>query len=237
MGVMAYAMQLYFDFYGYSLMATGLGLCFGFEFPDNFDKPYHAISVQSFWNRWHVSLGQWIRLYVFLPLATRWRKKPFGISAAIFLTLVLIGLWHGPKVNYLWMGAWFGAWMVLEQRFPLPERWRHRIGWPLTAFAVLFGWVLLRASDMSEAWRVLRALASFSSFSFADASVAAPSPLALCLCATGLAYVLIVEKALDLRKVADATSWTKAIAGAALAALSLLLAYSEPTIPFLYFAF
>jgi len=112
----AYMLQIYFDFSGYSDMAIGLGRMFGFHFPENFNYPYIATSITDFWRRWHMSLGTWFRDYVYIPLGGN-RRKPLRVLLNILIVWFLTGLWHGANWNYVLWGLYFGCVLILEKLF------------------------------------------------------------------------------------------------------------------------
>ena len=148
MYAIAFALNIYFDFSGYSDMAIGLGRVFGFRFIENFNYPYMSKSISEFWRRWHMSLGSWFRDYVYIPLGGN-RVK---LGRWVFNTLVvwmLTGLWHGASWNFVLWGLLYAALLMFEKFVPaikkLPTVLRH----VYTLFAVLLGWVLFNAEDMS----------------------------------------------------------------------------------------
>ncbi len=113
-GVFGYAFQIYFDFSGYSDMAIGLGLMFGFEFAKNFDSPYKSQSITEFWRRWHISLSTWLRDYLYIPLGGN-RKGEVRTYLNLMVVMLLGGFWHGASWNFLVWGAIFGVWLALER--------------------------------------------------------------------------------------------------------------------------
>ena len=148
MYAIAFALNIYFDFSGYSDMAIGLGRVFGFHFIENFNYPYMSKSISEFWRRWHMSLGSWFRDYVYIPLGGN-RVK---LGRWVFNTLavwMLTGLWHGASWNFVLWGLLYAALLMFEKFVPaikkLPTVLRH----VYTLFAVLLGWVLFNAEDMS----------------------------------------------------------------------------------------
>ncbi|MDM7483041.1 MAG: MBOAT family protein [Halomonas sp.] len=154
LGTFAYGMQLFFDFAGYSAMAIGIGRMLGFQFPENFDAPYIARSIQEFWRRWHMTLGSWLRDYLYIPLGGN-RGAPWRVYLNLMLIMAISGLWHGAdSLNFLFWGLLHGAAMVV-QRF-----WeRHHgpklpplLAWALTMLFVFSAWVLFRAPDLASAW-------------------------------------------------------------------------------------
>jgi alginate O-acetyltransferase complex protein AlgI len=160
-GVVAYAFQIYFDFSGYSDMAIGLGLMFGFVFAKNFDMPYRSASITEFWRRWHISLSSWLRDYLYIPLGGNRRGTVrTGINLAI--VMLLGGLWHGAAWTFVVWGAWHGVWLMVE-RCNGKRSLYHRAPRPaqiaLTFLIVNVGWVLFRAPDFPSALAILRVLA------------------------------------------------------------------------------
>lgn len=156
LGALAYALQIYYDFAGYSNMAIGLGRLFGFHFPVNFNFPYAASSITDFWRRWHMSLSAWFRDYVYIPLggnrAGRWKT-----IRNLFLVFLMTGIWHGANWTFLVWGLWHGILLIVEKTgFPT-----HLPGWMMrswTLLAVLVGWVFFRSNNLTEAAGYLRCM-------------------------------------------------------------------------------
>ena len=164
LGVLAYTIQIYFDFSGYSDMAIGLGLILGFHFPENFDRPYSAVSVTDFWRRWHITLSRWFRDYVYIPLggSRGGRRTTYGALLTVFL---LTGLWHGAAWTFVAWGLYHGALLVVErvtgQRALDGEVRRVPLRRAAVFLAVVLGWVLFRADDLGHAGEVYAAMFSF----------------------------------------------------------------------------
>ena len=160
LGAVAYALQIYFDFSGYSDMAIGLGGMFGFSYPENFDAPYTAVTARDFWRRWHMTLSGWFRDYVYIPLGgsrvSRGRHL-FNLMAVFLLT----GLWHGAGASFLVWGLYWGLLCCAEAALELrpsghpPVRVMQRV---CTLLLILLGWVLFRADTPPEALRYLRGM-------------------------------------------------------------------------------
>ncbi len=150
----AYALQVYFDFSGYSDLAIGMAKILGFELPENFDAPYRATSVAEFWRRWHMTLSNWVRDYLFFPLSLRAGRRMALRYAALIVAMTLVGLWHGASYNFVAWGALHGAALALgawwsRHRPTGPEsRWRDAVAWLGTAHFVIASWVLFRAKDL-----------------------------------------------------------------------------------------
>ena len=152
-GLVAYSFQIYYDFSGYSDMAIGLGLFFGFVFPKNFDSPYRSRSVTEFWRRWHLSLSTWLRDYLYIPLGGN-QRGPRRTYVNLAATMLLGGLWHGASWNFVAWGALHGAALTLE-RAVTPERLYGRLPGSLRT-AIVFGfvtlaWIPFRAKDFPSA--------------------------------------------------------------------------------------
>ncbi|KOS69085.1 alginate regulatory protein [Lysinibacillus contaminans] len=143
LGIIAFAFQIYFDFSGYSDMAIGLGLMFGFRFNENFNKPYIAQSITDFWRRWHISLGSWFREYVYIPLGGNRRGLAIQMRN-ILIVWMLTGFWHGASWNFILWGLYFGVILIFEKWWGLSllqraPRWiRHFYA----IILILIGWVL-----------------------------------------------------------------------------------------------
>ena len=165
---LAYTMQLYFDFSGYSDMAIGLASMLGMRIPYNFNSPYKAQSLIDFWRRWHMMLSRFLRDYLYIPLGGNRRGEPRRYIN-IFITMVLGGIWHGAGWTYVLWGAWHGCWLMLNHVtrslrphsgfLPYIPRRVSAVGsWAVTFFLVCIGWVIFRASSVSSAVRVLTSM-------------------------------------------------------------------------------
>lgn len=151
-GAIAYAMQIYFDFGGYSDMAIGLGKMLGFEFVKNFDYPYISKSITEFWRRWHISLSTWFREYVYIPLGGNRVAKSKHIRN-ILIVWVLTGFWHGAAWNFMFWGLYYAAWLLLEKYFLASKIQKlPPVVQQIYAFViVVFGWVLFASPTLGSA--------------------------------------------------------------------------------------
>ncbi|WP_438432610.1 MBOAT family O-acyltransferase [Gorillibacterium sp. sgz500922] len=160
LGLVAFAFQIYFDFSGYSDMAIGLGLMFGFRFRENFNKPYAATSITDFWRRWHISLSSWFRDYVYIPLGGNRRGLPRQLLNLLVVWL-LTGLWHGASWNFVLWGLYFGLILMFEKTgglkllAKLPPILQHAYA----ILLILIGWVFFAFPDFSDMWGYIQALA------------------------------------------------------------------------------
>ena len=159
LGALAFGLQLYFDFSGYSDMAIGLGKMLGFSFPENFNYPYISRSVTEFWRRWHITLGSWFREYVYIPLGGN-RVSTARFYANIFVVWFLTGFWHGAGWNFIMWGLLFGTLMVIERGFLLKwlEKCPRFISHIYLLFVILVSWVLFAQNSLGEAISYLKVM-------------------------------------------------------------------------------
>lgn len=167
LGIIAYTFQIYFDFSGYSDMAIGLGKMMGFDFPENFDNPYTSKSITEFWRRWHITLGAWMRQYLYIPLGGNRVDNKRRLYMNLWIVFLISGLWHGASWNYVVWGAYHGFFLVVERIFLLD--FLKRIGkwgaWLWTFLIVVIGWVFFSIEETDHIWTYLHALFDFGSFS------------------------------------------------------------------------
>ena len=166
LAVMAYAMQIYFDFSGYSDMAAGAARCLGYDLPVNFNRPYIARNISEFWKRWHISLSSWLQQYLYIPLGGN-RKGRGRTYLNLMITMVLGGLWHGANLTFVAWGALHGlalcAHKLWAKRFPPgPGGWRRAVSTALTAAFVCLMWVFFRARNFTHAAQIFRQLFAFA---------------------------------------------------------------------------
>lgn len=169
LGVLAFTFQIYFDFSGYSDMAIGLGVMFGFHFPENFNYPYEAKSITEFWRRWHISLGTWFREYIYIPLGGN-RKGVGRQMVNLAIVWFLTGLWHGAFGNFILWGLYYGVLLVLEKL--LWQRVLKKIpAWLChlyTMFFVMVGWSIFSWQDMKDRFGYMQTMFGQAGAGFAD---------------------------------------------------------------------
>ncbi|MBR4575214.1 MAG: MBOAT family protein [Lachnospiraceae bacterium] len=175
LGAVMYTLQIYFDFSGYTDMAIGLGKLFGFTFRENFNYPYISRSVTEFWRRWHISLSNWFRDYLYIPLGGNRRGNVYVNLLIVFLAT---GLWHGAAFGFLVWGLWHGLFMLIERSLKgrnilrgIPSYVRSFLGWLYTIVAVTLGWVLFRIEDLPKALSYISAMFAQQAKSFNAYSV------------------------------------------------------------------
>ncbi|MGL4346329.1 MAG: MBOAT family O-acyltransferase [Cellulosilyticaceae bacterium] len=160
MGAIAYTLQIYFDFSGYSDMAIGLGKMFGFHFDENFNYPYISRSISEFWRRWHISLGTWFRDYVYFPLGGSRVKSNYRLVFNLFVVWFLTGVWHGANWTFIIWGLYFFIWIASEKLFAaklsgkIPAVIKHLY----VLLVVMIGWVLFRSPTITSAWAYILTL-------------------------------------------------------------------------------
>lgn len=166
--LLAYTFQIYFDFSGYSDMAIGLGKILGFSFPENFNRPYISKSITEFWRRWHITLGAWMRDYLYIPLGgNKGSKRRTFIN--LWLVFLASGLWHGASWNFVIWGAFHGLLLVIERAFRKSNLKQNipafmQVG--ISFFLVMMAWVVFRIEEFPNAMDFYQALFSFNNASF-----------------------------------------------------------------------
>lgn len=152
LGIIAFTLQIYFDFSGYSDMAIGLGKMMGFNFPRNFNYPYQSKSISEFWRRWHITLGSWFKSYVYFPLGGS-RKETGRTVLNLAVVWLLTGVWHGASWNFILWGVLYGVVIIIEKLFlgKILEKIPSFFSWLYTIILVILGWVLFDTADISTA--------------------------------------------------------------------------------------
>lgn len=183
LGTLAFGLQIYCDFSGYTDIACGVAQMLGFKLMLNFNLPYASTSLREFWRRWHISLSTWLRDYLYLPLGGN-RKGQGRTYMNLGITMLLGGLWHGAALTFVFWGAWHGLGLVLQRWWDelRPAGWRLPtwIAWGATMSFVLYGWLLFRANSVDLAMHLTTALGNLSlprwwdSYAVSLAVIAAP---------------------------------------------------------------
>ncbi len=242
LGVICYAMQIYFDFSGYSDMALGLGRIIGFEFPENFHYPYVATSIKDFWRRWHISLSEWFRDYLYFPMGG---SRTGNVYLHLGIVFLATGIWHGATWNFVIWGVWHGAFRIME--YALEKKTGRRIrgpaGWVYTMLVVLIGWVFFRADDPGYALDYLRRMfgllpAAFVPYSFSW-FFTGKTCIALLASLTAAVVFGIRPTETFLKKAGD-RSWMRGLRTVGLIVIlvySLMLVMISTYNPFIYFRF
>ena len=170
LGIVAFALQIFFDFSGYSDMAIGLGKMFGFDIPENFNYPYISKSIREFWHRWHISLSQWFRDYVYIPLGGN-RCGQFRNLFNLFIVWSLTGFWHGASWNFIFWGTYYFFFLVIERSTfgkileKTPKLFQHLYA----IIVILIGWVFFRETGLSNAMTYIQNLFTLNNSMWADA--------------------------------------------------------------------
>lgn len=241
-GCLAYSLQLFFDFAGYSAMAIGIGLMLGFHFPENFNQPYLARSIQDFWRRWHLSLSSWLRDYLYIPLGGN-RGSQWMIYRNLFLTMAIAGLWHGgDSWNFLLWGSAHGIALCFARVW-------EQAGWvdiprPLAhVFTLLFvalAWTLFRAPDFATAMNMYAGQFGLYGFSLGDGLRATLRPAHGMAALLGVVCIIapLYQSRCAARFGQNSLFMTLASLWPVLGfLLSFALIASRETVPFLYFQF
>jgi D-alanyl-lipoteichoic acid acyltransferase DltB (MBOAT superfamily) len=178
LGCLFYTFQIYCDFSGYSDIAIGLGRIMGFDLGVNFDRPYFATSFSGFWRRWHISLSQWLKDYVYIPLGGS-RGGTLKTAGNVFITMLLCGLWHGTNWTYLVWGGLHGSYLLLQRAMsrlgdtgqtfpPMPKVFLQGFSMIAVFLLVSLAWIFFRASSVEQALRVLSGIASLDDLAFSS---------------------------------------------------------------------
>ena len=239
-GAVFYALQIYFDFSGYSDMAIGLGRMLGFTFPENFDRPYASASIREFWRRWHMTLSRWFRDYLFIPLGGS-RGSALATARNLVIVFFLCGLWHGAAWTFVVWGLFHGFFLAAERFGEALVDWRppRFVARTYTLTVVLVGWVFFRAESLTAARDFLLAMSGFGAANGATYALASfLSPSGAIAAVMGSAIVLAPERAwtidLPFPRVLRAVT-AVAVALLMLACFAEIVAVSSR--PFLYFRF
>ncbi len=233
-----YAVQIYFDFSGYSDMAIGLGQMLGFTFPENFNRPYFASTITDFWRRWHMTLSTWFRDYLYIPLGGS-RNGRWKTYRNLIIVFLVTGFWHGAAWTFVLWGAWHGAALLVERRFGVSAESRHPLLRVWTLLVVVFGWILFASPDLTTAGNLF--VAAFTPSLAVPTSVAnAFTPLA----ATALFGGLIISALPDVYRpvrLLPVRGWQGDTVRLALYLVAVPLVgvrvLSQVYTPFLYFQF
>ncbi len=224
-----FAFQILSDFWGYSTVAIGLGLMYGIKLPLNFNLPYIASSIQEFWHRWHITLSEWLRDYLYIPLGGNRRFQ----NRNLFLTMLLGGLWHGASWNFIFWGAGHGLWLVLERITPRIFPQNRFFKWlkiALVFHGVCLLWIFFRAPDFATTTGYFEAL-------FAPPFSQSESPPETLLFILGgfVAFMVMLGKSLTDRRFLE---WglVRQLA-VCLVLLFLITAYADARLDFIYFVF
>lgn len=162
-GIIAYALQIFFDFSGYSDMAIGLGKIFGFDFPENFNYPYISKSIQEFWRRWHISLSSWFKDYLYIPLGGS-RAGKMRTYMNLFIVFFMTGFWHGASFNFIVWGLFYAVFLIIERLGfsevlkKIPSVFSHIYA----LFVILIGWVFFRADTLTAAIDYIKGMFTLS---------------------------------------------------------------------------
>ncbi len=240
-GAIAFGIQIYFDFSGYTDMSIGMAKLLGFHFPVNFRRPYLASSMTDFWHRWHISLSRWLRDYLYIPLGGN-RGGTLKTYRNLMLTMLLGGLWHGANWNFVAWGGYHGALLSIERMFrggksadaPAESR-RWTILYPLQAivtFALaMIGWVFFRAATFHDSMFVLSQM-----FTGSTGDVLIPIWM-IYLALITLALALAEEKRAWFERVAIGPAWAYGAVCALLLWSVEAIGFTGPAVPFVYFQF
>ncbi len=241
LGAVLYALQIYFDFSGYSDMAIGLGKMFGFDFSENFNYPYLSASIKKFWRRWHISLSTWFKEYVYISLGGN-RKGKYRTYLNLMIVFFLTGLWHGASYSFIFWGLYHGAFLLLERGFLgrlLKKNPLKCLNHLYACVVVTVGWVFFRHESIRHALAYVRRMFSFAGGDNALSDVLGLKVILLVLlgilCSGALVRLLpgLKQRLYDEHTI----HWGEAAILFALLFFSIVLLASDTYNPFIYFRF
>lgn len=242
-GIIAYTIQIYFDFSGYSDMAIGLGRMFGFTFPENFRRPYASASMTEFWRRWHVTLSAWFRDYVYIPLGGS-RRSRLMTYRNLVLVFLLTGFWHGANWTFIAWGVFHGFWLIVDRAQGRPERptgVRLAIKRAWVLLLVMLGWVVFRAPTLGDAGAYYGILFFGNTGELSLALQRTITPLSVAGLAVGsLAFVAPRDAAIGPLlegSVSAKAAWMRYAMALLALPLTIMLIVNGTFSPFLYFQF
>ena len=232
LGVIAYSLQLYFDFSGCSMMCIGMGIMLGFDFPDNFNLPYISRSITEFWRRWHMTLSGWFREYVYIPLGGNRKGKARQIFN-LFIVWLLTGIWHGANWNFICWGLYYFVLLMIEKLFLLPYLEKGKI-WPhvYTLFLVVVGWAMFVGNEYGVEFGLL-----FQKLFVWSSGVSPLYYLRNYLVVLILSVLCCTEIPKKLWDEMQQVTWTRVLTVATLFVLSIAYVIGSDSHPFLYFNF
>ncbi|MDY0142870.1 MAG: MBOAT family protein [Bacteroidales bacterium] len=241
-GILAYTFQIYFDFSGYSDMAIGLGKMIGFKFPENFNNPYISRSISEFWRRWHITLGRWMKDYLYIPLGGNRVNSKFRLYFNLWFVFLISGLWHGASWTFIVWGAFHGIFLILDRLFLLKilNKSGKIISITLTFLVTVVGWVIFRSESMGFAFDFIEKL-----FNFTSGQIITPDTefWTIFIIAVVFSFFTAIKPGLKIEQKVFYTdyTWTRYIIMGVLCMILLILSTASITSsgfnPFIYFRF
>ncbi|MDD4217406.1 MAG: MBOAT family protein [Bacteroidales bacterium] len=241
-GILAYTFQIYFDFSGYSDMAIGLGKMIGFKFPENFNNPYISRSISEFWRRWHITLGRWMKDYLYIPLGGNRVNSKFRLYFNLWFVFLISGLWHGASWTFIVWGAFHGIFLILDRLFLLKilNKSGKIISITLTFLVTVVGWVIFRSESMGFAFDFIEKL-----FNFTSGQIITPDIefWTIFIIAVVFSFFTAIKPGLKIEQKVFYTdyTWTRYIIMGVLCMILLILSTASITSsgfnPFIYFRF
>ncbi|WP_353654986.1 MBOAT family O-acyltransferase [Clostridium sp. CCUG 7971] len=242
LGAIAYTLQIYFDFSGYSDMAIGLGKMLGFEFLENFNYPYISKSVSEFWRRWHISLGSWFRDYIYIPLGGN-RVSNIKVYRNLSIVWLVTGIWHGASWNFVVWGLYFGLFIMAERLFlqKLLKKLPNFIQHIYLLIIVVFGWVLFSNPDLKSAIEYMKVMIGIGDYPFINgyttfyiSQYAVELVMAIIL---STPIIKVIKKKIKGRKISKIVNVLKLLVLFSLFVITTIYLVNSTFNPFIYFNF
>ena len=236
LGIVAYTVQIYFDFSGYSDMAIGLAAMAGFHFEENFNRPYSSTSIREFWRRWHISLSSWLRDYLYIPLGGS-RGSVLSTYKNQLVVFFICGLWHGANMTFIVWGLWHGVFLILERMKAglLMTQLPSSLGRVYVLLVVMLGWVFFRAENITEAMSYMTTLFMPS----LDAPVLSFYTMSMLVLGIGCALCLVPDRLLPSFPISRQKDFSTGlyVCQVVLAVVSVSMLITSSRNPFIYFNF
>jgi alginate O-acetyltransferase complex protein AlgI len=237
LGNIGFALQIFFDFAGYSAMAIGMGRMLGFHYPENFRDPYLAVSIQDFWRRWHISLSTWLRDYLYISLGGN-RKSEARTYTNLFLTMAIGGLWHGASWSFLLWGVIHGTALGIARWWNARNLWMWApLSYALTILTVLFAWTPFRATNWEGTVAMLSGQIGLNGVGISDQIAVALRPVEVLWLGIGMVVVLWPAFHANYLPRYRPPEWWSSVWPPLVFLYAIAVMMGHQTVPFLYFQF
>lgn len=243
LGTLAYTFQIYFDFSGYSDMAIGFGKIMGFNFPENFNNPYISQNISEFWRRWHITLGRWMKYYLYIPLGINKVKTEARLYFNLIFVFFVSGLWHGAAWNFVIWGLYHGVFLILDRIFlvKILQKAGKYISILFTFFVTIIGWVIFRLENLDDIMLFYKKMFSFKASSIIISDI--HDIVIILIVAVIFSFITLFKYGLKIEELVFCKEYSKKLKFVLFIGCLILLLLSLGSIagskfnPFIYFRF